>query len=210
MKYIKKLYEFKVNPTLKTLTKQYNLLYHGLKSKYATLALENNKLNGYSLQRIWKNWKRYQDDQPEYNDSDYLRGISTTRDIEYANRFGGGIIFIFDKDKLKSKFKILPYNWGYNIGNGYRSNIKREKEEFVITGFDKNYLINSITGEKYDDEDTVFNKYIDMIESPKGAIDPLDKYLIGFFISEIFIDTIDIKTLNKLKSNKLYLGIYKL
>lgn len=204
------MYEFKVNPTLKTLTKQYNLLYHGLKSKYALLALENNKLNGYSLQRIWKNWKRYQDNHPEYNESDYLRGISTTRDIEYANKFGGGIIFIFDKDKLRTKFKIIPYNWGYNIGNGYINNIKKEKEEFVITGFDKNYLINSITGEKYDDEDTVFNKYIDMIESPKGAIDPLNKYLIGFFISEMYIDTIDIETLTKLKSNKLYLGIYKL
>lgn len=211
MKYLLKINEYLMNYNiLKNLSKNHLLLFHGLKPKFAKIALDNNELVGHSLQKIWKNWNRYQDNHPDYDKSDYLRGISTTRDIDYAEKFGGGIIFVFDKNKIQNNYKILPYNWKYNISDQELQNkLKDEREDFVITGFNQNYLLNKETGNLYNDEETVFNKYIDMINEPKGILKPLNKYMIGFFITEKAAKTLDKNMLNELMNNKLYLGIYK-
>jgi hypothetical protein len=173
-------------------------LYHAITFDRALKALEENKLGGYSIQRVWNDGKRLKDDQPGYDESDFMRGISTSRDIDYCAKWND-IIFIFDQNKLKTKYKIVPYNWGYSIGHGYNkdSRMKREREEFVITGFSE--------GQKNDEHNLKFMK---MIKKPKGFIESLDKYLIGFFISKNFEKYYD-KDKEFFKSHKKYLGIYK-
>jgi len=177
-------------------------LYHAIKSENAILALKEDKLGGYSIQRFWPDGKRLKDDNPEYNTSNFMRGISVTRDIEYANKWND-VIFVFDPNKIKTKYKVIPYNWGYSIGKGYiqGSKMKREREEFIITGY--NYP-------KYSDDDNKNNKkFIKMTSKPEGYIEPLNKYLLGFFISERFEKYINEDYKKYLQSHEKYLGYYE-
>lgn len=198
MKYIKQFEYVIDNEHLKKLSNLgVPLLYHAIKSDRAIIALNDNKLGGYSYQRIWGDGKRLKEDSPEYKNSDYLRGISTSRDIEYCAKWND-IIFVFDKEKIKNKYKILPYNWGFHIGNGYRQrSIKREREEFIITGINKNI--------KRDPKNLKFMK---MLETPNGYIEPLDKYLIGFFISGFVGEYMNEDIKKQLQSHPKYLGVY--
>lgn len=199
MKYIKQ-YEYVIdNNILKDLKNLgTSLLYHAIKSDRAITALAENKLGGYSFQRAWEGGKRLKDDDINYEKSDYLRGISTSRDIEYCAKWND-VIFVFDRKKIKDKYKILPYNWGYSIGHGYNqgSNVKREREEFIITGFNENI--------KKDPKNLKFQK---MISKPNGYIEPLDKYLIGFFISDYVGEYMNDDIKQQLQSHPKYLGVY--
>ncbi len=198
MKYIKKFEYVTDNENLKKINSLgISLLYHAIKSDRAIKALNENKLGGYSFQRTWKGGKRLKDDNKKYYKSDYFRGISTSRDIEFCAKWND-VIFVFDREKIKNRYKILPYNWAYHIGNDYKQrSIKREREEFIITGFNENI--------KRDPRNLKFMK---MLETPNGYIEPLDKYLIGFFISDYVGEYMndDIKT--QLQSHPKYLGFY--
>lgn len=142
-------------------------LYHAIEFKRALSALSDNKLDCYSFQRICPGGKRLKDDHPDYYNSEYLRGISLTRDFNYAKNWNN-IVFEFDQEKLRQKFKIVPYNWGYSVGRGYKQGhrMKREREEFLIVGTTKDLNI----------------------EKPFGSIQPLDKYLIGFWVDTFLTD----------------------
>ena len=85
MKYLK-TYEYVIeNPQLRDIIKEYGTpLYHAIKSENAIKALEDNSLGGYSIQRTWEGGKRLKDDQPGYYESDFMRGVSTSRDIDYC------------------------------------------------------------------------------------------------------------------------------
>jgi hypothetical protein len=212
MKYIKLLNEYTVNNKYLTTIKKFDVspLYHAIKSDRAIMALKENRLGGYSFQRFWEGGKRLKDDQPGYEDSSYLRGISTTRDVEYANNWND-VIFVFDKDKLKQKYKIVPYNWGYSIGKGYKqgARMKKEREEFVITGYNDRVTKNKNNDYIFYDDDKDYISFIDMLQSPNGYIEPLDKYLLGFFIGERYKDYLKEDTLKYLTSHNKYIGIYK-
>lgn len=160
-------------------------LYHGLKNEYALKAIDNNKLDAYTFQRFWADGKRRKDDDPEYAKSYYYRGLSLTRDINYAANWNN-VIFEFDQNILKTKYKLIPYNWGYSIGGGYKqgANVKREREEFLIVSYVKKVLTNQ--------------QIIKMLETPGGAVEPLDKFLSGIYISK---RSYDIYTDN---DNKIY------
>lgn len=198
MKYIKQFEYVIDNEHLKKLKDLgHSLLYHAIKSDRAIKALTGNKLGEHSFQRTWEGGKRLKDDDPKYEKSDYLRGISTSRDIEYCAKWND-VIFVFDREKIKNKYKILPYNWGYHIGYDYNQrSIKREREEFIITGFNKNI--------KRDPRNLKFMK---MLETPNGYIEPLDKYLIGFFISGYVGEYMNADIKQQLQSHPKYLGIY--
>ena len=199
MKYIKQFEYVIDNEVLKNLRDSgVSVLYHAIKSDRAITALNENKLGGYSIQRTWDGGKRLKDDHPEYDNSNYLRGLSTSRDIEYCAKWND-VIFVFDKEKIKNKYKILPYNWGYSIGRGYNQgiNAKREREEFIITGFNKGF--------KSDDRN---QKFFKMYSNPNGYIEPLDKYLIGFFISNYVGEYMNADIKQQLQSHPKYLGFY--
>ena len=211
MKYIKIFEYVMANQQLRNIISNLSVapLYHALKSDRAIKALSENKLGGYSIQRIWEGGKKLKDDQPGYDESDFMRGISTSRDIDFCAKWND-IIFVFDQDKLRNKYKIEPYNWGNSIGRGYiQKTIKREREEFVITGYSKSHMINPKTGKKYKNDWKRLDNFSKMIENPNGYIEPLDKYLIGFFISERVEKYIDEKDKAILKSHKKYLGVYE-
>lgn len=212
MKYIQPINEYVVNNKYLTLiTKEFNCipLYHAIKSVNAIIALNENRLGGYSFQRTWEGGKRLKDDQPGYEDSSFLRGISTTRDIEYANSWND-VIFVFNKDKLKTKYKIVPYNWGYSIGKGYKqgARMKKEREEFVITGQNDSAIYNKNNKSIFYDKDKNYKNFLDMKETPEGYIEPLEKYLLGFFIGERYIEFQKEDVIKYLTSHDKYLGIY--
>jgi hypothetical protein len=162
-------------------------LYHAIKFDRGKRALYNNKLDCYSFQRTWPEGKRLKDDQPGYYDSQYLRGISLSRDFNYAKNWND-IVFEFDQDKLKHKFKIIPYNWGYSIGGGYiqGDRMKREREEFLITGVTDKLDINQ----------------------PVGSIEPLDKYLTGFWIDNFLTTLNGYDDIEQLMEHSLFCGFF--
>jgi hypothetical protein len=162
-------------------------LYHAIKFDRAEKALERNKLDCYSFQRIWPEGKRLKDDQPGYYDSQYLRGISLTRDFEYAKSWND-VVFEFNQEKLKQKWRIVPYNWGYSIGGEYKqgSRMKREREEFLITGVTDKLDINQ----------------------PVGSIKHLDRYLTGFWIDSFLTTLNGYDGIEKLMEHPLFCGFF--
>lgn len=168
-------------------------LYHAIRPNFAITALSTNKLDCYGFQRTWPGGKRLKDDMPGYDDSWWMRGISLTRDIEYAKNWNQ-VVFIFDQDKLKQNFKIVPYNWGYSIGRGYEQgmNMKREREEFLITKIIK----HSLKG----------RDFLKERERPGGEIEPLDKYLKGFIIYPEYMKQSDYDFFT---NHELFQGFYE-
>ncbi len=196
------------NKTLREIVKKQRVapLYHAIEYKRAMEALIQNKLGGYSIQRYWEDGRRRKDDEDDYESGLYMRGLSLTRDVDYAKDWND-IIFVFDQEKLKNKWKILPYNWGYSIGGGYKqgSNAKREREEFLITGVSSTN--NPRTKKPYKDKYKDHKSFDDMRKIPKGYVEPLDKYLIGFFISKHLIGFKEEK-IEFFKKHTKYLGEY--
>ena len=193
------LLDFKMNPKVirfsEYITEEVSRadLYHALEAKYAINALELNRLDCYGFQRTWPGGKRLKDDMPGYDDSWWMRGISLTRDVEYAKKWQS-VVFIFDQDKLKQKYKIVPYNWGYSIGRGYEQgmNMKREREEFLITKVIK----HSLKG----------RKFLNEREKSGGSIEPLDIYLKGFLINPKYMKD---DHYNYLTQHELFAGFYE-
>lgn len=175
-------------------------LYHALKIDYALAALENNKLDAYTFQRYWPDGRRRKDDESDYSKSYYYRGISLTRDIDYAKNWEC-VIFVFDQGQLNTKYKIVPYNWGYSIGGGYeqKERVKREREEFLITSLVK----KEMTGVQLSKS----------LTKSGGSIAPLDRFLKGFYISKKSYDiytkngTQSNSKIDRLMSNPLFMGL---
>lgn len=172
-------------------------LYHAVQATYAIDALNKNFLDAYTFQRYWPDGKRRKDDDPDYYKSFYYRGVSLTRDIEYALRWND-IVFEFDQNALKTKYKLIPYNWGYSIGKGYKQGprSKKEREEFLIVSKIEKSLTNQ--------------QLVDVLKTPGGRIQPLDKFLVGFYISKRFYEIFggdSNDTIKILKDNPKYLGI---
>lgn len=118
-----------------------NILFHSVKAKNAVKQLDSGIIEGHTHQRYWPDGLRRKDNHPEYKDSFILKGISTTRDIEYAKGWGD-VIYLLDKDKIRHHFKVIPYSWGYSIPQSitpymgqtlfHKFRHKREREEFVV------------------------------------------------------------------------------
>jgi translation initiation factor IF-1 len=105
-----------------------NVVYHGMKIPFAMQALRADKLEGRTIQRYWPDGKRMKDNQPGYDESFWLKGFSTTRDIKYAQTWGE-VVLELDKNKIAQRFKIIPFNWGYSIPAD--NHHKKEREEFI-------------------------------------------------------------------------------
>lgn len=154
-------------------------VYHGYdygKVKWADLALSSNKLAATSTQRFWKDGKRRKDNDPEYKKSFWMKGISTTRDVQYAAAWGyAGVVFQFDQSKLAHKYKIIPFSWAYQIDDDdsppdLKVHHKREREEFVVLKSNE---------DTYEPWETHRERFL----GPEGYIENLDNYLLGIFVS---------------------------
>jgi hypothetical protein len=202
------LFEYVMNnDTLRSIVKETTIapLYHALNIDNALMALTENKLGGYGIQRFWEDGKRKKDDEAGYESGKWMRGLSLTRDVDYAATWND-VMFVFDQEKLKHKYKIIPYNWGYSIGGGYiqGANVKREREEFLITGYSDEF--NPRTGKKFKQKDRQYQEVKKMKATPEGFVEPLDNYLIGFFLSEYHSTRENNE--KELEQHKKYLGIY--
>lgn len=172
-----------------------NLLYHATKIENAIKNLRDNSIKGYTSQRAWPDGVVRKDDDPLYDQHHILKGISTTRDFDFAKKFAG-IVYVLDKDLIRQRYKIVPYNWGYLIGGGYiQTDKKREREEFVILNVLKksyNELIDEWEQKyiHYDDGDEPedFIDKFDYMFQPIGELKPLDKYLKGIFVNKDIVE----------------------
>lgn len=198
-----------------------NSLYHALQIKKAIEPLRSNSLSGYTKQRFWLDGKRRTDNEADYDSSWWYTGISTTRDKRFAIKWSD-IIFEFNREKIKQKYKVIPYAWNYSLKNYYTdSNFspnnyfqhKKEKEDFIVTGRIPPFLGPHEPGyAELEDEEFYKNQKIMNIfmQEPVGAIEPLSKYLNGIYIS--IKHNLTISRLYKeeeylIKSHPLYKGL---
>lgn len=168
-------------------------LYHAIKTSYATKALQKDSLACHGFQRTWPGGKRLKDDEPGYYQSWWMRGISLTRDLNFAKNWES-VVFVFDQDKLMTRYRIVPYNWGYSIGRGHvqGSNAKREREEFLVTSIVRKPLEGS--------------DFIEERDKPGGYIRPLSSYLNGFYIVDKKYMTGTPEEQDYLLSHPLFMG----
>ncbi|ASV44124.1 hypothetical protein PBI_SCTP2_109 [Salicola phage SCTP-2] len=188
-----------------------NLLYHGVRIEYAVEQLKNNSIEGHTNQRVWYDGLRRTEDDPEYQQSWTLSGLSATRDISIASGFGD-VIYVFNRDKINDNYKIIPYNWGYHISKKLNSDSKnddferirkashkREKEEFIITGLTKRSfeqaremwgeLSEIESDEEYERLKAEMGDDLMAFMFPtKGALKPLDKFIEGIYFSSSNLD----------------------
>ena len=184
-------------------------LYHGVRFSHAVDQLENNRIEGRTSQRFWPDGRRLRDDHPEYEDSFWLKGVSLTRDINYAKQWAD-IVYVLDQRLLSQQYKIIPFNWGYANTRSRGVDPKREREEFVVLG--KIYKSLKQYIEDYNNErEQLWNQHDQLraqgqteaadkiktkihamptaMESWNGPIgsniEPLDRYLTAIYADEI-------------------------
>jgi hypothetical protein len=162
-------------------------LWHGYRDAWkAIAALNKNEMGGTTTQRFWADGKRRKDNDPEYEDSYWMKGISLTRDPHFAMKWGDVMIKL-DQAKIAQRYKIIPFNWGYSIPSG--NHHKNEREEFVVT---------KSTLDKYNGEDDekdsenpnplrrrVMGDEWERFKAAEGAVKPLDQFLIAIYISSM-------------------------
>jgi hypothetical protein len=107
-----------------------SLLYHAVKLENVMSILDRNSILGYTSHRYWSEGKRYKDNQPEYEESFWMKGISMTRDLQYALNWGM-VVLVFDRKEIQKQHPIEPYSWGFHLENG-SGHYKKEREDFVV------------------------------------------------------------------------------
>ena len=148
-------------------------LYRAMQLEFALDSLNANKIAGTTKHRFWKHGKRYNDAHPEWDDAFWMKGVSLTRDIKFAQSWAT-VVFQLDQRRLQQTYKIIPFNWGFGIAGGYNHH-KMEREEFVVLKktFDRYW------NETHDSKDH------ERWKMPEGAIEPLDRYLVHIYADEI-------------------------
>ena len=176
-------------------------LYHGYNQPdHALEAIKNNEMAATTAQRFWHDGKRRKDNDPEYEKSFWMKGVSLSRDIKFALHWGS-IVFVLDQDKLQQNYKIIPFHWGYSNPSG--SHHKREREEFVVR---KSTWDNYYDSDE-DDEEKFFNW--NRFKSAEGSIKPLDRYLIGIYVEDCLRDRPSFKPIvDQLTKHPKFIGFY--
>ena len=154
------------------------VLYHGYKDpEHFASAMARDSMLGTTTQRWWKDGSRLKDDHPDYDTSNWMKGISLTRDPHFAMQWGRVIIAV-DRNIVAQRHKIIPFNWGYSIPARYDTSPqdhKREREEFVMTH----------KGGDYRDEEGQMDH--NQFRQPEGEIKGLSKYLRGIWLDKSMV-----------------------
>jgi hypothetical protein len=192
------------------------VVFHGVRLDYVGTILEENKIKGYTTQRYWEDGRRRTDADFDYNESLWMKGISTTRTLDFAANWAG-VVLVLNLDKIKANTEVVPFAWNYHISKG-SGHFKKETEEFVvlkktgkqfkkidnpnfkeeydeIMGFDFNEMSKEYSPEELEDfrklqED--FKKKsqqsdIEGLKVPEGELD-ISNCLMGIFIAGHTID----------------------
>jgi hypothetical protein len=183
-------------------------LYHGYaKPEFASLAIKNNELAATTAQRFWADGKRRKEDDPEYKNSYWMKGVSTTRDFKFAKSWGV-VVFSLDQSKINHNYKIIPFNWEYSMVS--RKSHKREREEFVVKKSTMDNYFDSIDDHNPEKKQFNFNRF----GSAEGSIKPLNKFLNGIWMDEFLEKNVSYwneskESLDLLKNHPLFKGYYK-
>lgn len=145
-------------------------LYRAVNLEYVGQMFRDDKLVGSTTQRYWDDGKRRKDNDPEYQNSNWMKGMSFTRDRRFAMSWGEFVMAV-DQEKLAHRNKIIPFNWGYSIPSD--NHHKREREEFVLTHKGGQYNFPDEEGGGFDQKS--FRK-------PEGEIKGFDDMLLGFWL----------------------------
>lgn len=206
-------------------------LYHGVRHNHAIKQLQANKIEGRTTQRFWPDGRRLRDDHPDYKNSFWLKGVSTTRTLAYAQNWAD-VVYVLDQRKLTQRYKVIPFNWGYANAQTRNPNPKRETEEFVVLG--KIYKSMERFIEDYNDErDVMWDEYaaaekkrnrekmdeiLAKLKSMPTAmeawmgpttsnIEPLDAYLTGIYADKIH-ETLGAKNIDIITNHPKFIGYF--
>lgn len=147
-------------------------LYHGCDLAYAVSMMIDNAMRGETIANI--NGKKYQ-------------GNSLTRSLQFAkdwqdDRWDGygdelnqfWVVLEFNKERLKTKYKVLPYNyWEEYFGQDYEHTIDRngygdQYEEFVVGRINnlRNYL-----DDVYLSDECIYGEYAEILAIVKRELE---------------------------------------
>lgn len=176
------------------------VVFHGIKFEYAGQILEENLIKGHTTQRYWSDGRRRQDHESDYQDSLWMKGISTTRSLEFAANWAP-VVLVLDLSKIKNAKEVVPFAWNYHMKQS--SNFKKETEEFVVLSRTGKTYKNSEDPEfmeEYNDamkssDPEVIKHYQEEInkihrgnmDSPAGEMD-LSSCLMGVFLVGYIVD----------------------
>lgn len=218
---LKKNYQKKSKiPFFKSRTwKDTSCVFHATKLQYILEALSEGKIHGRTGQRYWEDGKRRKDNDPEYNDSYWMKGISTTRSLEYASNWAD-VVLVLDLEKIKNTKEVVPYAWNYLMS--YNAHNKKETEEFVVLSKQKRKYIKLEDPEfkkEYDEamgsgDEEIIKIYQDLATKPYQSKDPegfidLNKCLKGIFLVGDVVDIfgVDNNIISELLKHPQFLGI---
>lgn len=176
-------------------------LYRGISDlRFVDEAIAEDRIVATGWQRMWVDGKRRKDNDPEYDGSQWLLGVSASRDLDFAMSWGRAAVFRLNADYLKMQYRIIPYNWAYSIPNDDLPH-KREREEFVVT----RSSVDTVRSKKTSDE----------YAKQGGEIKPLARILTGIYlnINEIInfppLTSADQIIFDKISQHPLFLGYYQ-
>lgn len=119
-------------------------LYHGTSTMFARTILNDNELDGRTLQHqpeMFKQKHKRKYTSPLSNHPGEVVGVSLSRSMKVSKRFGA-VIFELDQQKLIQRYKVTPINYFQTLGAvmsdmvvpGARGKIAAdvEYEEFVL------------------------------------------------------------------------------
>lgn len=177
------------------------ILWHGYsglqKVRHAEQALAKNEMAATSTQRWWPDGRRRKENDPDYRDSYWMKGVSLSRDPKYAMGWGN-VVFALDQRKIAQRYKIIPFNWGYSIPSG--NHHKREREEFVAVKRDAD------TYNRPEEDGGGFDTPRFMADEGY-ALKPLSAYLLGIYVS-VYLATEMPDTVTTFIAHPLFRGYY--
>ena len=180
-----------------------NLLYHGVDFRIFLDIINRGSILGHTSHRYWPEGKRYQKSHPKYQESYWMRGLSTSRNVNYSLSWRL-FVFVFRKEVIQQQFKIQNYNWFHHGENVPQ--IKNEYEEFIVfnkTG--KTYLMKD--NENYKKELKEYEKYYEQMTDSDEKKEYL-KFLESFRKQGTNLDLQDMKNpIGEMElSDDLFLG----
>lgn len=160
-------------------------LFHATKWEYYKDQLEHDMLTAAMIHRYWKDGRRHDRGQPNWEDHVWIKGLSLSRDIRFCLKWGNPI-FELDKSLITTKYKILPVTW-FSSSINKSGSIRRESEEFLWME------TSDLTGDGVE-----IVKYAD---NDKLKFKPLHKYCKSVIISEFFFKILPKDAKQELETN---------
>lgn len=197
------------------------VVFHGIKFEYAGQILEENLIKGHTTQRYWSDGRRRQDHESDYESSLWMKGISTTRSLEFAANWAP-VVLVLDLSKIKHEKEVVPFAWNYHMKQS--SNFKKETEEFVVLSRTGKTYKNSEDPEFMEEfneamkssdpevvkhyQEEIHKTHRGNMEKPAGEMD-LSHCLMGVFLVGYIVDIygIDHPVIQQVINHPKFIGI---